>query len=94
MKVLVVGHSYARDLAGLFPHFNNLTLTLENNEEVQFDIRFHTYPGKDYKHFLNNLELFDWIKSEEPDVVIVILGGNSIVDFTTNHQITQNIRLF
>ena len=94
MKVLVVGHNYARDLKRMIPHYNNLTLELKNDEEVQFDIRFLAYPGKDYEHFLDNPELFDLIKSEEPDVIVIILGGNSIVESKTNTQITQNIKLF
>ena len=93
MKVLVVGHSYAKDLERLFLTYTNLTLELKNNKQVKFDIHFHAYPGKDYEHFLNNPELFEVIKLEDPDMVIIILGGNSIVETKTNFQIAQNIRL-
>ena len=84
MKVLVVGHSYARDLRRLFPHYNNLKL---KNEEVLFDIHFLAYLVKDYQHFLDNPELFELIKAENPDVVVIIFGGNSIVASKTNSQI-------
>ena len=86
MKVLVVEHSYARDLKRLIPHYNNLTLKLKN-EEVLFDICFLASPGKDYQHFLGNPELFELIKAENPDVVVIIFGGNSIVASKTNSQI-------
>ena len=51
MKVLVVGHSYARDLKSVFPLLDNLSLELENEEKVNFDMRFLAYPGKDSVFF-------------------------------------------
>ena len=72
---MVVRHSYARDLKRLYPHYNNLTLKLKN-EEVLFDIHFLAYPGMDYQHFLDNPELIELIKAENPDVVVIIFGGN------------------
>ena len=94
MKVLVIGHSYARDLRSMFPHFDGLAFDLSNEEKVNFDLRFQAYPGKDYQYFLDHPELFELIKNENPDVIVVILGGNLIVASKTNSQINQEIRLF
>ena len=70
-----------------------MTLKLKN-EEVLFNIRFLAYPGKDYQQCLDNSELFELIKAENPDVVVIIFGGNSIVASKTNSQINQSIKLF
>ena len=94
MKVLVVGHSYARDLKSVFPVLDNLSLELKNEEKVHFDLRFLAYPGKDYRYFLDHPELFELIKDAKPDIIVIILGGNSIVASKTNSQINQEIRLF
>ena len=50
---------------------------------------FKSHPGKDYKYLLDNLQEFGIIKTIDLDVIIVILGSNSICDEHTNIEINN-----
>ena len=46
----------------MFPHFNDLTFELRNEEKVNSDLPSQAYPGKDYQYFLDHPELFELIR--------------------------------
>ena len=75
MIVIIVGHSYVRDLYNqyIYSCLNNLVI---NSERVEF--KFVYYPGGKFSTFINNKELFNSIIDSSPDIIIVLLGGNDI----------------
>lgn len=80
-----MGHSYVKYLQRL-PE-RQATLTLDCGEEASRELQFSAHPGKDYPHFLNNPEILEALGNQNIDVVVTILGGNSIVDSVTNTDI-------
>ena len=85
MKVLLYGHSYVRKLEQLGNW--NREITLNNGGKVDCQFLFKAFPGEDYDYFLNNPQEFHIINLIKPDVVVVILGGNSIVNSVSNSAI-------
>ena len=85
MKVLLYGHSYVRRLEQLGNW--NREITLNNGSKVDCQFLFKAFPGEDYDYFLNNPQEFNIINLIKPDVVVVILGGNSIVNSISNSAI-------
>ena len=94
MRLLLLGHSYVRDLKQFSDWHRDLRLELDNGLVVPLDVGFQAYPGKDYCHFLNNLELFELVREVKPEIIVVILGGNSIVNSVTNCQINEKAKEF
>ena len=93
MKLLIVGHSYVRELQRQRTWHLNLKLKLEQGKQP-YDVIFKEYPIKDYRFFLDNRNLFEEISIVNPDITVIIFGGNSIVDSKTNTEITKEIREF
>ena len=87
MNVLVFGHSYVRHLERLGNWDRELQLV--SGEKVDCRFLFKSHPGKDYRYLLNNPQEFEIIKLIAPDVIIVILGGNSICARVTNVEINE-----
>lgn len=92
MKILVFGHSYVRDLSRFGPW--DCELELENGEKVPTSFEFKAYPGKDFAYFLSNPGEVSKILDVDPDVVIVVLGGNSVTAALSNIQINEQARAF
>ena len=65
----------------------NREIELENGNKVDLEFLFRYYSGKDFGYFLANLDTFNVIKEINPDAIIIILGGNSIVDAVSNSDI-------
>lgn len=91
MLVVLVGHSYVRYLEWL-PGWED-SVTLDNGEEVKLEFEFLS-PGKDYQYFLDNPWVLDAISNLNPEVVVTILGGNSIVNTVTNSEINNRASAF
>ena len=87
MKALLLGHSYVRHLECLGNW--NRELMLANGEKVDCKFLFKSHPGKEYKYLLDNPQEFGIIRAINPDVIIVILGGNSLCDEHTNIEIND-----
>ena len=85
MKVLVIGHSYVKGLQRLGNW--NIAKTLEDGNKALLDFHSISCHGKDFAHFCNHPDEFEAVKKLDPDVAIVILGGNSIVDSVSNGEI-------
>ena len=85
MRVLLFGHSFVRDLLCLGDW--NRQLELDNGSKIDLEFLFRYYSGKDFNFFLFHPEHFDIITELNPDIVIVILGGNLIVGGRPNGNI-------
>lgn len=78
-RVSIVGHSYVRDLS----HFG---INHFNLSGVTFHLNFRSVPGATFSSLSGNHSFFGNLKSDDPDFVIVILGGN---DLKANTELTQ-----
>ena len=87
MRVLLLGHSYVNHLRHLGNW--NREVTLQDNSRVSLEFLFKSYPGKDFRYFLDHDETFNVVRSEQLDAVVVILGGNSITSQYGNVEIKQ-----
>ena len=87
MKVLLFGHSYVRHLERLGQW--DQEVTLNTGVKVDCNFLFKSFPGKDYKYFLDNPQEFDTIKLIDPDIIVVILGGNSINARFSNCKVNE-----
>ena len=90
MKVLIYGHSYVRDLhqkcswEEALPEGRALDITYE----------FRYFPGKDFEYILNKPGEFDDLAGLNPDIIVVVLGGNSITFDKTNNEIKDLMHCF
>ena len=91
MKVLVFGHSYVRDLCHLKPKLRNVAIPAINTVAEVF---YRYYPGKDYDYFGSHPEEFDYIQTLQPDIFIVVFGGNLIVEDNSNSYNKQVCQVF
>ena len=87
MKILLFGHSYVRHLERLGNWDRELSLT--GGKKVDCRFLFKSHPGKDYTYLLKNPQEFGIIREFNPDVIIVILGGNSIGSKHSNPEIND-----
>ena len=85
-KVTLIGHSYVGDLS-----------RCGKTEIVVFDtvfrLNFFSVSGATFSTFINNPVYFDQLKSQLPDIVIVILGGNDLkinIDLSQNYEECAN----
>lgn len=70
MRVLILGHSYVRDLE-------------DYDDLIRFhgvNISYRSFPGRDFRDFNRRPELIEAAITGRPDIVVVIFGGNSILD--------------
>ena len=91
MKVLLFGSSLCRDLYSL----DEKKIYKIGGETIEFKYSFH--PGKSFEFFLNKPHLIEPIlkqRGETPDIVLVILGGNSISTIVEPKLIFENTRKF
>ena len=91
MKVLVYGHSYVRDLHHKC-HWENEILVNQTREPVEYHFRY--FPGKDYGYLLQKEGEFGAVSAINPDIIVVVLGGNSIVASNSNDKIRALILEF
>lgn len=87
LKVLLLGHSYVRDLEGL--GHNAYTV-----EGVTFELQYMHISGGTFESFIDGGDLLRQAFSFCPDIVIVILGGNDLTNAVTNEEFYQRCRTF
>ena len=92
MKVLLLGHSYVYYLKLLGDW--NRKFVKENGQEVDLEFSFRWRSGKDYQWFLDEGQDFEYVKEIKPDIIVVILGGNSIVNSVSNTDIRDKAIAF
>ena len=74
MKALIIGHSYVRDLRSFLKHESEVILPTGNSVELVYSF----VPGATFETFLDRPEILDNSVYLNPDIVIVILGGNDL----------------
>lgn len=84
MKVLVYGHSYVRELEQKCDWPQSLTV---NDQELDVLFTFRYFPGKNYQFLVERPQEFEILEELNPDYMIIILGGNSIVDTWSNGEV-------
>ena len=70
LKVLIFGHSYVRDLKDFDIHISRRGI----------EVVYEYFPGASFNTFIRDPSLIERAVTCHPDLVIVILGGNSIKD--------------
>ena len=86
MNLLLIGHSYVRDLVKEIPVFE----TAENTIEVSGICK----SGGTYKDFLNIPNQWSRIEAQRAYIIVVVLAGNSITKLVTISQIHSSSTLF
>ena len=86
-KVVILGHSFVRDLAKA--GFESFEV-----EGTAFKIECLFDPGASYISMLEKGEILDAAAVSNPDFVLVILGGNAIIGSTDDVAIHQQCRNF
>ena len=87
MKVLLIGHSYVRDLQDLgYDSFIK--------ENIEFSVKYVYKNGGNYKSMLDDTELLETAFNFHPDIVIVILAANSLKNNVPNSEIHIHCRNF
>ena len=87
MKVLLFGHSYVRNLERLGNW--DREIQLNTSDKINCNFYFKSFPGKDYEFLVDHPHEVDKIQLIDPDIIIVILGGNSVTNKYTNIQINE-----
>lgn len=87
MKVCVFGHSYVRDIATL----GNNSVKIGN---TNLDITYLPFPGATFSTFLNHKHLLRNLVNLDPEIVLVILGGNDIFNNIDTANLHKLCRLF
>ena len=64
-------------------------LSLTSGKKVDCKFLFKSQPGKDYEYLLNNPQEFEIVRLINPDIIVVIPGGNSISDKHSNTEIND-----
>ena len=85
MKVLLLGHSYVKYLERLGDW--DREVKLDSGESLNLEFSFRSQAGKDYDHFLTSQSELEFVDLLRPDIIVVILGGNSITTQVTNSEI-------
>ena len=91
MKVLIFGHTYARDLCQLRPTLCEFVL---EESRVEIKIFYKHFPGKDFNYFVNRSSELERIRNVEPNIIFVISGRNIISNELDNQTIRYYCRDF
>ena len=94
MRVLVLGHSYVRHLRQTGPGWQAINLVNRDGTTVCPEISFDAHPGKDFAYFLEDEARLNSITRVDPDVLVIILGGNSITPNSQSGDLRQLARAF
>lgn len=87
MKVAIFGHSYVKQLARL----GNFKCVIEGQ---QCELEYIYKSGASYKTFLDDDYWLQKVFSYSPDMVVVILGGNDILNNVKNATIYEHCKQF
>ena len=74
--VTVIGHSHVRDLRFFSEVNHNDEIVLPNGNIIQLEFCFIS--GATFLTFLENSEVLDTFAESNPDIVLIILGGNDL----------------
>ena len=76
MKVLLIGHSFVRDLKSHIDKHHQRIVNVPNGKN--FQLFFSFVPGATFETYLSQPELLDYALQLNPEVIVIILGGNDI----------------
>ena len=87
MKLLILGHSYVRDLS-------KLGVSYITHERNVIDVKYVAYPGASYDSFLGDPSKLTAALSYNPDIVVVVLAGNAIHRDISNYELFNKCKSF
>ena len=87
MNVLVIGHSYVKDLSKL----GHNSFTIDQNH---YNVKFWYKSGATYKKFFVDRSFDQKIQIYNPDYIVVVLMGNSLTQNNSNSDIYAECREF
>ena len=88
MKLLILGSSHAKYLK----KYDRRRVRNILGEQVFFN--YQEFSGKGFEYFIDNPGEIDDVIAYKPDMVLVILGGNSISTERTKRTLLNNCRTF
>ena len=83
MRVAVVEHSYVRHIQRV--GCNSVCI---HNKSVTF--KYFSFPGATFSTFVQNCELLNPLRRYEPNIIILVLGGNDFCNTVSNQTIYKN----
>ena len=72
VTVVLFGHSYVRDIAQLN------RFSIDFSADIKLKLKYIHHPGATFKSFLDNRSKLDSLFEAQPQILIVILGGNDL----------------
>ena len=92
-KVVLVGHSYVRRLKK-YRHQHTGSQWEINEEGISVDLGYVFQGGQDYEFFNDSWHHKARILQENPDVVLVVLGGNAVANSVPTPQAAYQMHMF
>lgn len=71
MEIVIIGHSYVRDL-------ERLRVFQICDKNLTLNLNYFYIAGATFQTFLDNFEILNKVFDRKPDIVVVYLGGNDI----------------
>ena len=88
MKVVVLGHSYVRDLSRL----GNERIKVGTSLEAE--ISYLAFPGIKFSTFIENQGLLNFVFETQPEHLVVILGGNDFDNYRSLNEVKTSAEVF
>ena len=76
LDILVIGHSWVRDLGRLWASASPSNKVFRENHTLR--IKTYAKPGGTYLNFLSDFDGFEPLLKESPEVIVLLLGSNDI----------------
>ena len=88
INVALIGHSYVRSLSFIGAHLRKF----KNN--CEFQIKYYYIKGSTFETWNDFPPKLHSLFGDVPDIVVVILGGNCIVDDVSDTTLKHNAKVF
>lgn len=88
LKVLLLGHSYVRDLAETKPPIRSIVL----NNGFRLNLSFFSIPGATIPELLLLNSYLPYIKDLQPDIIILVIGGNDLKHTIQFHELKNQFQ--
>ena len=76
MKAVIIGHSYVRDLKSHITVNSAKLVKLPDGSDLE--LYFSFVPGATFETYLNQPGLLEFVSQINPEIIVVVLGGNDI----------------
>lgn len=87
MKVAYIGHSYVRDISKLGYQFSKF------NDSKLFEIKYFSIPGSNFLTWIDWPDQLHSCVEFSPNILVIVLGGNSIVDQISDADLRHNCKV-